>query len=79
MKKPNKCSFCKGDAQLTSHSYSIGPVLWQVRCPCGMSGAVGYSEDDATILWNRIFVMPDERIIEELNHRQQDFRTDKGT
>lgn len=79
MKKPLDCGFCKGKPNITSHTYSVGPVIWQVRCPCGMAGAVQYTEDDAVLSWNRIYVKTDDAILEALRDRQNDFRTDKGT
>lgn len=79
MKTPNPCPFCKNQKPwVRVEPYSIGPCLAYVRCACGLSGPVGHTEDNAIISWNRIFVAPDERIIEELNNRQQDYRTDKG-
>jgi len=74
----NKCGFCKGDAYLSSYEYSVGPVMWKVKCHCGASGTVEYTEDNAIKSWNRIRVDTREDVLDALIDRQNDFRTDKG-
>lgn len=78
--KLNRCQFCGNDRpRVVGVPYSVGPVLWFIECSCGHRGPHTYSESAATRAWNRIYLHPDDRVIEEMVVRQEvDFRTDKG-
>jgi len=67
---PNKCPMCLSKSRMVNKVFSVGPVLSQVTCGCGMSGPVQYDEDSAAHAWNQIEVKRTD-VIKELTDRQE--------
>lgn len=70
MNTPKPCGFCGGKPNVQPQVFSVGPVLTQVRCACGVTSPIAYTEDMAVTMWNRMCVSK-EHIADELRARQE--------